>query len=93
MRSDGPSRDALRRAVSTMVRPINATASMLMPALVVPTLTDAQTRSVTASASGIDAISAMSPRVMPFCTSAEKPPKKFTPTCFAARSRYSAMST
>ena len=38
--------------------PISATASMLMPALVVPTLTEAQTRSVAASASGIDAISA-----------------------------------
>ena len=33
---------------------MRATASMLMPARVVPTLTDAQTRSVAASASGID---------------------------------------
>ena len=53
---------------------------MLMPARVVATLTDAQTRSVVASASGIDAMSRRSPSPMPLCTSAEKPPMKSTPT-------------
>ena len=72
---------------------MRATASMLMPARVVPTFTDAQTRSVTLSASGIDAISASSPRVAPLCTSAEKPPMKFTPTSAAARSSCSANAT
>ncbi len=76
-----------------MISPMRATASMLMPARVVATLTDAQTRSVRASASGSEAISASSPGVVPLCTSAEKPPMKFTPTSAAARSRYSANST
>ena len=49
-----PSRSAVSFAVSTMISPMRATASMLMPARVVPTLTDAQTRSVRASASGSD---------------------------------------
>ena len=51
-----------------------ATASMLMPARVVATFTDEQTRVVVASASGIESMSARSPGVMPFSTSAEKPP-------------------
>ena len=41
---------------------------------VLATFTDEQTRSVPASASGIDSISARSPGVIPFSTSAEKPP-------------------
>ena len=53
---------------------------MLMPARVVATLTEAQTRSVAASASGIEAMSRRSPSPMPLCTSAEKPPMKSTPT-------------
>ena len=63
---------------------------MLMPARVVATLTDAQTRSVAASASGIDAMSLRSPSPVPLCTSAEKPPMKSTPTSCAARSSASA---
>ena len=59
---------------------------MLIPARVEPTLTLEQTSSVSASASGIEAISTRSASVMPFCTSAEKPPRKFTPISFAARS-------
>jgi hypothetical protein len=47
---------------------------MLMPARVLATLTDEQTRSVCASSSGIESISARSPGVMPFSTSAENPP-------------------
>jgi hypothetical protein len=50
---------------------MRATASMLMPARVVPTFTDAQTRSVAASAAGMESISARSPGVAPLCTSAE----------------------
>ncbi len=61
-----PSRSAVRCAVATMISPMRATASMLMPARVVATLTEAQTRSVRASASGIDAISASSPGVAAF---------------------------
>jgi hypothetical protein len=57
-----------------MTRPISSTASMLMPARVLATLTDEQTRSVCASSSGIESISARSPGVMPFSTSAENPP-------------------
>jgi hypothetical protein len=66
-----PSRCAVRRAVSRMISPMRATASILMPARVVPMFTDAQTRSVERSASGIDAINASSPGVAPLCTSAE----------------------
>ena len=54
-----------------MTRPIWATASMLMPALVLPTLTLEQTSSVRASASGMEAMSRRSPEVKPFCTRAE----------------------
>ena len=43
-------------------------------ARVLATLTDEQTRSVCASASGIESISARSPGVIPFSTSAENPP-------------------
>ncbi len=88
-----PSRSAVRCAVSHTISPMRRTASMLMPARVVPTLTDAHTRSVTASASGIEAISASSPGVMPLCTSAENPPIKFTPTVAAARSSARANTT
>ena len=42
-----PSRSAVRCAVATTISPMRATASMLMPARVVATLTEAQTRSVT----------------------------------------------
>ena len=43
---------------------------MLIPAFVLATLTEEQTRSVTESASGIDSISTRLPSVNPFCTSA-----------------------
>ncbi len=55
------------------MRPMRATASMLMPARVVATFTDEQTRSVTASASGIESSRTASPGVMPFSTWAENP--------------------
>ncbi len=66
---------------------------MLMPALVEPTLTLAQTRSVAAMASGMERISFRSPTVIPFCTNAEKPPMKLTPQVFAAASNVFAIST
>ena len=51
-----PPASAVRAAVSLMTRPISATASMLIPALVEPTLTEEHTMSVVASASGMEAI-------------------------------------
>ena len=47
------------------------TASMLIPLLVEPTLTDEQRRVVISSASGMERIRAMSPALKPLCTSAE----------------------
>ena len=49
--------------------------------------------SLLSSASGIAAISFRSASVMPFCTSAEKPPIKLTPTFLAARSSALANGT
>ena len=66
---------------------------MFIPALVEPTFTDEQTSSVVASASGMAAISFLSASVIPFCTSAEKPPMKFTPVDFAAASSAAAKGT
>ena len=60
----------VRSAVSRMTRPIMATASMLMPDLVDPTLMLEQTRSVSASARGILSIRRLSPAEKPLCTSA-----------------------
>ena len=82
---------AVSSAVRLMVRPISAIASMLSPARVEPTLTEAHTRRVLAKASGRAAIRAMSAGVMPFSTGAEKPPMKSMPRASAARSRVSAM--
>ena len=65
-----PSASAVRRAVSLMIRPICATASMLMPAFVVATLTLEHTSSVVLSASGMEAISRLSPGVQPLWTRA-----------------------
>ncbi|OQA07210.1 MAG: hypothetical protein BWY65_01962 [Firmicutes bacterium ADurb.Bin373] len=70
--------------------PILYTASMFIPAFVVATLTDEQTRPVSASASGMLSISLWSAFVKPLCTRAEKPPMKFTPTASAALSRLMA---
>ena len=57
------SRSAVKAAASLTTRPISATASILMPHLVEPTLTEEQTICVSASASGMDAISLRSPLV------------------------------
>ena len=88
-----PPRSAVRSAAALMVRPMRATASMLMPALVEPTFTEEHTRSVTARASGMASMSFRSPAVRPFCTRAEKPPMKLTPVVLAARSRAAAKGT
>lgn len=63
-------RSRVRSAVSRITRPISATASMLMPAFVLATLTEEQTRSVSASACGIEEMSVRLPFVNPFWTSA-----------------------
>ncbi len=84
------SRSAVFSAAALMVSAMTSTASMLMPARVVATLTEAHTRSVVASAAGIEAIRRRSPSPMPLWTSAEKPPMKSTPTSRAARSSASA---
>ncbi len=77
---------AVSSAVRLMIRPIIATASMLIPALLVARFTDAQTFAVPASASGRALIRSVSPRVNPLWTRAEKPPMKLTPAADAARS-------
>ena len=63
---------------------------MLMPAFVEPTFTLEHTSSVSASARGMERISFSSAGVMPFCTSAEKPPTKLTPVSRLALSSASA---
>ena len=88
-----PSCSAVRAAVALTVSPIQRTASMLMPARVDATLTELHTRFVTASASGMQAMSRSSARVMPFCTSAENPPTKFTPSSSPTRSSVFAKTT
>ena len=57
------SRSAVRSAAILITRPISATASILIPHLVEPTLTEEQTISVTAKASGIEQIRFLSPLV------------------------------
>ena len=59
---------------------------MLMPAAVVPTFTEAQTRAVVESTSGKAAIRRRSPSVEPFWTRAENPPTRSTPTSPATSS-------
>ena len=83
----------VRSAVSRMTRPIRATASMLMPDLVEPTLIEEQTSSVSASARGMLLISRLSPAEKPLCTSAPNPPIKLTPTALAAASSAFAYCT
>ena len=63
-------RSRVSSAVSRTTRPISATASILIPALVLATLTEEQTRSVSASACGIELIRVRLPLVNPFWTSA-----------------------
>ena len=58
-------------AASRMISPISFTASMLMPVLVEPKLTELQTLSVLANAMGMERISSSSAEVMPLETSAE----------------------
>ena len=84
---------ALVPSAALMVSPISFTASILMPALVEPTLTEEHTTSVTARASGMERISFLSASVIPFWTRAEKPPMKLTPTALAALSMASAKGT
>ena len=64
---------------------------MLMPALVVATLTEEQTFPVTDSASGMAAISCWALSVKPLSTSAENPPIKLMPNVSAARSSVRAI--
>ena len=66
---------------------------MSIPVLVEPTLTELHTRSVVESAFGIERISISSASVIPFDTSAEYPPMKFTPTSCAALSSVCAIDT
>ena len=80
-------------AVSLMISPINFTASMLIPVFVEPTLTEEHTKSVSANAFGIERINNSSAFVIPLLTNAEYPPKKLTPTFFAAASNTFASST
>ena len=86
-------RSAVSFAVSRIFSPITATASILMPALVEPMLTEEQICSVRESASGMLSMRARSPGAKPFCTRAEYPPMKLTPTAAAARSRAKANFT
>ena len=78
-------------AACLIIPAIFNTASMLMPARVEPTFTEAQTLSVSASALGIEFIRLMSAREAPFCTRAENPPTKSTPTALPALSIATAM--
>ncbi len=73
-------------AASRMMFAMVRTASMLMPARVEATFTLEQTRSVVASADGMEAMRRRSALPAPFCTSAEKPPMKSMPSVLAARS-------
>ena len=84
---------AVSSAVFLMISPISRTAFMLMPARVEPTLTEEQTSSVSARASGMERMSFPSAAVMPLCTRAEYPPIKLTPQVLAARSRARAKGT
>ena len=58
-------------AVSLMISPISLTASISIPVLVDPRLTELHTSSVSASACGIERSRSSSAPVMPFDTSAE----------------------
>ena len=77
---------AVRLPMSSSTSAMRITASMLMPARVLATLTEEQTAWVPAMASGMAWMRASSPRVKPFCTMALKPPTKSMPTAAAARS-------
>ena len=85
------SRSAVSSAHCLTMPAILSAASMLMPARVEPTLTLEHTRSVAASALGMESISLLSAADAPLCTSAEKPPTKSTPTSAPALSMATAM--
>ena len=59
------SRSAVRSEHSRTIRPIRATASMLMPALVEPTFTEAQIFPVTDRASGMERMRGLPPGCPP----------------------------
>ena len=85
------SRSAVSSADFFTIWAILNAASMLMPARVEPTFTEAHTLSVAARASGMEFIRFSSARDAPLCTSAEKPPTKSTPTSLPALSIAMAM--
>ena len=60
----------MAEAVAFTILPRSCTASMLMPALVLPTLMLEQISSVRLMASGMERIRASSPAEKPFCTRA-----------------------
>ena len=88
-----PKPSGVMSAVRFIVSAASFTASMLMPARVLPMLMELHTMSVVFMASGMLLISTRSAGDMPFCTSAEKPPINDTPMAFAALSSVCAMET
>ena len=66
-----PSVSAVSAAVFLIISPISRTAFMLMPARVLPTLTEEQSRSVVESTSGMETSSRSSASVAPLCIRAE----------------------
>ena len=87
------SRSAVFSAVSLTISPIKRTASILIPVLVEPMLTELQILSVSANACGMERIRYSSALVIPLETRAEYPPRKFTPVASAARSKVFAIVT
>ncbi|SQB58695.1 Uncharacterised protein [Clostridium perfringens] len=87
-----PNPSGVIKEVSFIVSPISFTASIFIPYLVEPILTEEHTISVLARDSGKDFISFKSLFVKPLCTRAENPPIKSTPTSFAALSIALAIS-
>jgi hypothetical protein len=81
---------AVASAICRTVRPISPTASMLIPAFLDATLTEAQTRVVRARTSGSDWITIISVSVIPLWTSAVKPPTRSIPQSAATLSKVSA---
>ena len=60
---------------------------MSIPVLVEPTFTLQHILSVEASTRGRDSMQSLSAAVIPLDTTAENPPRKFTPTSLAVSSR------
>ena len=80
-------------AVCSIISPIFFTASIFKPFREVPIFTEEQTTSVSFNDCGIELIKISSDFVQPFCTNAENPPIKFTPTALAALSKVCAILT